>query len=88
MHRMLSIRKLRCAGSMRCDPGGFDLADGEDREIVFRLGAGSNPMRLLQTQRVSRGPASAVNALEAVIGIGSTRLPPCRCKRLTCTQTC
>ena len=46
----------------------FDLADGQQREIVFRLGAGSNAEAAsLLTQR-HRGPAAAREALEAVVG--------------------
>ena len=45
----------------------FDLADGQEREIVFRLGAGSNAEAAgLLTQRY-RGPAAARDALEAVV---------------------
>ncbi len=44
----------------------FELADGQEREIVFRLGAGSNAdAASLLTQR-HRGPAAARDALEAV----------------------
>ena len=46
----------------------FDLAEGQQREIVFRLGAGSNAEAAsLLTQR-HRGPAAARDALEAVVG--------------------
>ena len=45
----------------------FDLAEGQQREIVFRLGAGSNAEAAsLLTQR-HRGPAAARDALEAVV---------------------
>ncbi len=45
----------------------FDLADGQDREIVFRLGAGSNADAAAQLAQRFRGPAAARDALEAVI---------------------
>ncbi len=45
----------------------FDLTDGHEREIVFRLGAaGSADAAGLLTQR-NRGPAAARDALDAVI---------------------
>ena len=52
----------------------FDLAEGQQREIVFRLGAGSNAEAAsLLTQR-HRGPAAAREALEAVVGHWQTTL--------------
>jgi cyclic beta-1,2-glucan synthetase len=45
----------------------FDLAEGQEREIVFRLGAGNNAgATALLTQRY-RGAAAARDALEAVV---------------------
>jgi cyclic beta-1,2-glucan synthetase len=45
----------------------FELVAGQEREIVFRLGAGSNAKAaMLLTQR-HRGPAAARDALEAVV---------------------
>jgi len=45
----------------------LDLADGQVREVVFRLGAGSNADATgLLTQR-QRGPAAAHDALDAVV---------------------
>jgi cyclic beta-1,2-glucan synthetase len=45
----------------------FELAAGHEREIVFRLGAGSTAeAAMLLTQR-HRGPAAARDALEAVV---------------------
>jgi cellobiose phosphorylase len=45
----------------------FELAAGQEREIVFRLGAGSTAeAAMLLTQR-QRGPAAARDALEAVV---------------------
>jgi cellobiose phosphorylase len=45
----------------------FDLADGQEREIVFRLGAASNADATGQLAQRFRGPAAAREALEAVV---------------------
>ncbi len=44
----------------------FDLADGQQSEIVFRLGAASNADAARQLMRHVRGSAVAADALEAV----------------------
>ena len=44
----------------------FDLADGQEREIVFRLGAGRDANEAANLVRRFRGPAAARGALEAV----------------------
>jgi cyclic beta-1,2-glucan synthetase len=44
----------------------FDLADGEERELVFVLGAGNNTEEAQQLVRQFSGPASARLALESV----------------------
>jgi cellobiose phosphorylase len=44
----------------------FDLAPGQVREIVFKLGAGTNKDDANNTIRRFRGPAQAYSALEAV----------------------
>jgi cellobiose phosphorylase len=44
----------------------FDLADGQEREIVFRLGAGRDPLDAGQLVRRFRGGAAARGALEKV----------------------
>jgi cyclic beta-1,2-glucan synthetase len=45
----------------------FDLADGQEREIVFRLGAGSSAAATDQLAQRFRGPGAAREALEAVV---------------------
>jgi cyclic beta-1,2-glucan synthetase len=45
----------------------FDLADGQQRETVFRLGAASNAVATGQLVQRLRGPAAAHEALEAVV---------------------
>jgi cellobiose phosphorylase len=44
----------------------FDLADGQEREIVFRLGAGRNAADAASLVQRFRGTAAARSALEAV----------------------
>lgn len=44
----------------------FDLAQGKEREVVFRLGSGRNPENASKTVRRFWGSASAKSALEAV----------------------
>jgi len=44
----------------------FDLADGEEREIILRLGAGRDTLDARNLSRRLRGPAPARGALEAV----------------------
>ena len=44
----------------------FDLADGQERELVFVLGAGNNAVETQQLVRRFSGPASARLALERV----------------------
>jgi cellobiose phosphorylase len=44
----------------------FDLADGQQREVVFRLGVGRNADDAARLVQRSRGPAAARAALEAV----------------------
>src|SRR5208283_1786602 len=44
----------------------FDLADGDDREIIFRLGVGRDPYDAGQLVRRFRGSAAASGALEKV----------------------
>ena len=45
----------------------FDLAEGQDREIVFRLGAGSSSEAASQLAQRFRGAGAAREALQAVI---------------------
>ena len=45
---------------------GFELADGQEREIVFRLGVGRNVDEAAQLVQRFRGTAAARGALEAV----------------------
>ena len=45
----------------------FDLVDGQEREIVFRLGAGSNADAASLLAQRYRGSAAARDALEAVV---------------------
>jgi cyclic beta-1,2-glucan synthetase len=54
------------AGSLRRDPGGFDLAAGQEREIVFRLGAGRDADDARRLVNRFRGSTAARGALEAV----------------------
>jgi len=44
----------------------FDLEDGEEREIIFRLGAGKNSIHASEIVKQFRGTAAAHNALEKV----------------------
>jgi cellobiose phosphorylase len=44
----------------------FELADGEEREFIFRLGAGRNLDDARKLLRRCRGPAAARDALEKV----------------------
>jgi cyclic beta-1,2-glucan synthetase len=44
----------------------FDLTDGQEREIIFRLGAGKNPDEASSLIRRFRGPVAARRALEKV----------------------
>jgi len=44
----------------------FDLSPGQEREVVFRLGAGSTAEAALLLTERHRGPAAARDALEAV----------------------
>jgi cellobiose phosphorylase len=44
----------------------LDLADGEERELVFRLGAGTDHYSALQTAKKFRGSVIARNTLEKV----------------------
>jgi cellobiose phosphorylase len=44
----------------------FELADGEERELIFRLGAGRNLDDARELVQRSRGPAAARDALEKV----------------------
>jgi len=46
----------------------FDLADGQEREIVFRLGAAGSAAAAGELVQRFRGSAAAHDALEAVIG--------------------
>ena len=46
----------------------FDLADGQERKIIFRLGAASNPDAAGPLIQRFRGTAAAHEALEAVVG--------------------
>ena len=46
----------------------FDLADGQEREIIFRLGAASNADAAGQLVQRFRGSAAARETLEAVVG--------------------
>src|SRR5207237_10111321 len=46
----------------------FDLADGQERKIIFRLGAASNADAAGQLIQRFRGTAVAHEALEAVVG--------------------
>jgi cyclic beta-1,2-glucan synthetase len=53
-------------GPLRRDSGAFDLADGQEREIVFRLGVGRNAGEASKLMRRFRGGLAARGALEAV----------------------
>jgi cyclic beta-1,2-glucan synthetase len=44
----------------------FELADGQEREIIFKLGVGRSVEQARQSVRRFRGPAAARGALEAV----------------------
>jgi len=44
----------------------FELADGEDHEVVFRLGVGRNSADAASLLQRFRGPQSARDALDAV----------------------
>jgi len=68
-----ALERTRLSGRVGAglDPCGaiqvsFDLADGEEREIVFTLGAGQDTEDAENLARRFRGPAAAREALEAV----------------------
>ncbi len=52
----------------------FELADGEEREIVFRLGAGVDGYSALQTVKKTRGTNQAKNALAQVTAFWASTL--------------
>jgi cellobiose phosphorylase len=67
----MSLPGLSCRVGAALDPCGairvpFDLADGQEREIIFRLGAGRNIDDVRQVVQHFRGSAAAQGALEVV----------------------
>ncbi len=87
--RPAAMARARLSGKVGAalDPCGaiqvpFELADGEEREIVFRLGAGRNAADAVQLVQRLRGPLAARAALEAVrahwtslLGVVQVRTP-------------
>ncbi|WP_409574974.1 GH36-type glycosyl hydrolase domain-containing protein [Sulfuritalea sp.] len=68
-----AMKRSRLSGKVGAglDPCGalqvaFDLADGQEREIVFRLGVGRNADEAAQLVQHCRGSTAARSALEAV----------------------
>ena len=68
-----AMTRVRLSGKMGAglDPCGaihvpFELASGQEREIIFRLGGGRNVEEARQTAHRFRGSAAARGALEAV----------------------
>ena len=73
LRRPAAMSRLRLSGKVGAslDPCAaiqvsFDLADGQEREIVFRLGVGRDAQDAAHLVHRFRGPASARAALEAV----------------------
>ncbi|TAL01345.1 MAG: cyclic beta 1-2 glucan synthetase, partial [Porticoccaceae bacterium] len=73
LHDPAGLRRARLSGKVGAglDPCGaiqvsFDLADGQEREIVFRLGVGRNADDATALVQRFRGSAAARTALEAV----------------------
>ena len=71
--RPAAMARARLSGKVGAalDPCGaiqvaFELADGQEREIVFRLGMGRNAADAAQLVQRLRGPAPARTALDAV----------------------
>jgi cyclic beta-1,2-glucan synthetase len=69
-----AMHRTRLSGKVgaRLDPCaaiqvGFDLADGQEREVVFRLGAARNADAAGLLTQLRRGPQAAREALEAVV---------------------
>ena len=67
----MSLARMSCRVGAALDPCGairfpFELANGEEREIIFRLGAGRNGDDARQVVRRFRGAAAARGALEVV----------------------
>lgn len=63
--------KLSCKTGVALDPCAalqvtFELEDGEEREIVFRLGAGKDRNQAIDVVKQFRGPHAARKALEQV----------------------
>ena len=68
-----ALRRQRLSGKVGAglDPCGalqvsFDLADGESREVVFRMGVGRDVGEAAQIVQRFRGPVAARDALDAV----------------------
>ncbi len=67
----------------------FDLADGQEREIVFRLGVGRNAEDAGSlVQRFPRRPRRTPRARSGVAATGTTRWARCRSRRRTRRSTC
>ncbi|MBI2681209.1 MAG: cyclic beta 1-2 glucan synthetase [Candidatus Solibacter usitatus] len=73
LRRPAAMERSRLSGRMGAalDPCAaiqvpFDLADGQEREIVFRVGAGRSAKDAASLVQRLRGPAAARGALEAV----------------------
>jgi cellobiose phosphorylase len=67
----MSLPRLSCRAGAALDPCAaiqvpFDLADGQEREIIFRLGAARNVDDARRVVQRFRGSAAARSALEAV----------------------
>jgi len=67
----MALPRLSCRVGAALDPCAaiqvpFELADGQEREIIFRLGAARNVVNARQLVERFRGPAAARGALEKV----------------------
>ncbi len=72
-HRPAALQRARLSGraGTAADPcaaiqANFELADGQEREIVFRLGVGHDAEEVTQLVQRFRGPLAARGALDAV----------------------
>ena len=66
----------------------FDLANGQHRETVFRLGAASNADATSMLVQRFRGSAAAADALAGVIAYWRSTLTAVRSIRLILRSTC
>jgi cellobiose phosphorylase len=66
----------------------FEIADGQEREFIFKLGVGRDADDARNLAYRFRGSAAARGALERCGSIGITLSAQCRWKHRTCPSTC